>query len=138
MTADAPINLRAERLWRELREILHTRPDLAARLCVAVEGEPMDLDLSHLPDLLTVPEAAALCRVGTRTIQSWITDGTLPAVRLEGARRVLIPRVAIEARLRPYEPDADQAARGREALRGVVSPGRPRKVKPTADKGGDR
>ena len=48
-----------------------------------------DLDLNHLPDLLTVSEVAQLLRVSTLTIKRWGKRGKLPAIRINsrGDRR---------------------------------------------------
>lgn len=48
-----------------------------------------DLDLNHLPDLLTVSEVAELLRVSTLTIKRWGKRGKLPAIRINsrGDRR---------------------------------------------------
>lgn len=43
---------------------------------------------SPLPNLLTVPEAAARCRSSIRTVRRWIADGRIPVHRL--GRKVLI------------------------------------------------
>lgn len=44
-------------------------------------------------DYLTIPEAAAYCRVSIRTIQRWLQLGLLPYHRPAYGRRVLIRRV---------------------------------------------
>lgn len=48
-----------------------------------------NLDLNHLPDLLTVSEVAQLLRVSTLTIKRWGKRGKLPAIRINsrGDRR---------------------------------------------------
>ena len=48
-----------------------------------------NLDLSNLPDLLTVSEVAELLRVSTLTIKRWGKRGKLPAIRINsrGDRR---------------------------------------------------
>lgn len=48
-----------------------------------------NLDLNHLPDLLTVSEVANLLRVSTLTIKRWGKRGKLPAIRINsrGDRR---------------------------------------------------
>ena len=103
-------NLQTEVLWRDLRGLCPRRPDLTARICAAAdtEADPMFEDL---PELLTLTEVAKLLRVSPRTIHGWIKDGTLPAVRLPGTRKVLIPRAGVVAALQPY-PGDDKAADG--------------------------
>ena len=103
MIANA-VNLHTERLWRELRAICRRRPDLAALVCCAgdTEGDPM---LDNLPELLTLDETAELLRVSTRTVHEWIKIGRLPAVRLPGSRKVLVPREGVAAALQPYRDD---------------------------------
>lgn len=48
-----------------------------------------NVDLTNLPDLLTVSEVAALLRVSTLTIKRWGKRGKLPAIRINsrGDRR---------------------------------------------------
>lgn len=48
-----------------------------------------DIDLSNLPDLLTVREVADLLRVSILTIKRWGKRGKLPAIRINsrGDRR---------------------------------------------------
>lgn len=48
-----------------------------------------DLELLHLPDLLTVREVADLLRVSVLTIKRWGKRGKLPAIRINsrGDRR---------------------------------------------------
>ena len=48
-----------------------------------------DLELSNLPDLLTVSEVAELLRVSPLTIKRWGKRGKLPAIRINsrGDRR---------------------------------------------------
>ena len=48
-----------------------------------------NLDLTNLPDLLTVSEVATLLRVSTLTIKRWGKRGKLPAIRINsrGDRR---------------------------------------------------
>ena len=48
-----------------------------------------NLDLTNLPDLLTVSEVADLLRVSTLTIKRWGKRGKLPAIRINsrGDRR---------------------------------------------------
>ncbi len=50
---------------------------------------PKKLDLTNLPDLLTVSEVAFLLRVSTLTIKRWGKRGKLPAIRINsrGDRR---------------------------------------------------
>lgn len=50
---------------------------------------PKKLDLTNLPDLLTVSEVASLLRVSTLTIKRWGKRGKLPAIRINsrGDRR---------------------------------------------------
>jgi excisionase family DNA binding protein len=50
---------------------------------------PKNLDLTNLPDLLTVSEVATLLRVSTLTIKRWGKRGKLPAIRINsrGDRR---------------------------------------------------
>jgi excisionase family DNA binding protein len=50
---------------------------------------PKDIDLSNLPDLLTVREVADLLRVSILTIKRWGKRGKLPAIRINsrGDRR---------------------------------------------------
>jgi excisionase family DNA binding protein len=47
------------------------------------------VDLTNLPDLLTVSEVATLLRVSTLTIKRWGKRGKLPAIRINsrGDRR---------------------------------------------------
>ncbi len=48
-----------------------------------------EINLSNLPDLLTVSEVASLLRVSTLTIKRWGKRGKLPAIRINsrGDRR---------------------------------------------------
>lgn len=46
--------------------------------------------LANPPPILTVPEAAALCRVSARTLRGHVADRRIPIIRLGG--RVLIRR----------------------------------------------
>ncbi len=48
-----------------------------------------EINLSNLPDLLTVSEVATLLRVSTLTIKRWGKRGKLPAIRINsrGDRR---------------------------------------------------
>lgn len=48
-----------------------------------------NVDLTNLPDLLTVSEVATLLRVSTLTIKRWGKRGKLPAIRINsrGDRR---------------------------------------------------
>lgn len=54
----------------------------------------LPVDLGHLPAALTVPECAALLRVGTGAIYSAVKEGAIPAVRING-RAIRIPRRAV-------------------------------------------
>ena len=49
-----------------------------------------------LPLALTVPEAAALAGVSTRTMYRAIKAGSVPTVRLTPCGRAFIPRLALE------------------------------------------
>ena len=51
--------------------------------------EKKEINLSNLPDLLTVSEVAKLLRVSTLTIKRWGKRGKLPAIRINsrGDRR---------------------------------------------------
>ena len=49
-----------------------------------------------LPLALTVPEAAALAGVSTRTMYRAVEAGSVPIVRLTPRGRVFIPRLALE------------------------------------------
>jgi excisionase family DNA binding protein len=57
-------------------------------------------DLAHddpaLPLALTVPEAAVVAGVSTRTMYRAIEAGSVPTVRLTPRGRVFIPRLALE------------------------------------------
>jgi len=59
---------------------------------------------SELPPVLTVPEAAALLRVGRNTMYLAIQRGDVPALKL--GRRVLVPRDALLRLLETGEPSA--------------------------------
>jgi excisionase family DNA binding protein len=48
------------------------------------------------PLALTVPEAAALAGVSTRTMYRAMEAGSIPTVRLTPRGRVFIPRLALE------------------------------------------
>jgi excisionase family DNA binding protein len=50
---------------------------------------------ADIPELLTRAEAADVARVHVDTLARWITDGSLPAVRL--GRRVLVRRDSLTA-----------------------------------------
>lgn len=52
------------------------------------------------PLLLTIPEAAALCRVHRNTVWRWVRDGLLPSYRV-GVRSLRVRRDDVEAMLRP-------------------------------------
>lgn len=60
----------------------------------------LDLDLAPteppLPLALTVPEAAAVAGVSTRTMYRAVEAGSVPTVRLTPRGRVFIPRLALE------------------------------------------
>lgn len=60
----------------------------------------LDFDLarpvSPLPLALTVPEAAAVAGVSTRTMYRAVEAGSVPTVRLTPRGRVFIPRLALE------------------------------------------
>ncbi len=60
----------------------------------------LNLDLgssdSPLPLALTVPEAAAMAGVSTRTMYRAVEAGSIPTVRLTPRGRVFIPRLALE------------------------------------------
>jgi excisionase family DNA binding protein len=56
-------------------------------------------DLEHEPALplaLTVPEAAVVAGVSTRTMYRAVEAGSVPTVRLTPRGRVFIPRLALE------------------------------------------
>jgi excisionase family DNA binding protein len=50
--------------------------------------------LVDLPDVLTVPEAARLLRLGRNTVYEAVRRGELPSVRV--GRRLLIPKPALQ------------------------------------------
>ena len=60
----------------------------------------LNLDLAPgdppLPLALTVPEAAAVAGVSTRTMYRAVETGSVPTVRLTPRGRVFIPRLALE------------------------------------------
>ena len=56
----------------------------------------------ELPAVLTVPEAAALLRVGKNTMYLAIQRGDVPSLKL--GRRVLVPRDALQRLLQIGEP----------------------------------
>jgi excisionase family DNA binding protein len=60
----------------------------------------LDLDLTRpdppLPLALTVPEAAAIAGVSTRTMYRAVEAGSVPTVRLTPRGRLFIPRLALE------------------------------------------
>lgn len=73
--------------------------------------------MSDTPDFLTEAEAAAMLRVGSRTLERWRVTGDGPDWVRAGLRRVLYPRAALvawaEARTFPHraaELAAKQAA----------------------------
>lgn len=49
-----------------------------------------------LPLALTVPEAAAVAGVSTRTMYRAVEAGSVPTIRLTPHGRVFIPRLALE------------------------------------------
>jgi len=55
-----------------------------------------DTKASALPLALTVPEAAALAGVSSRTMYRAIEAGSVPTVRLTPRGRVFVPRRALE------------------------------------------
>jgi excisionase family DNA binding protein len=60
----------------------------------------LNLDLASsnppLPLALTVPEAAAVAGVSTRTMYRAVEAGSVPTIRLTPHGRVFIPRFALE------------------------------------------
>ena len=42
-----------------------------------------------MPDVLTLPQAAAWLQVSIRTVRRLINDGSLPAIRVRGSIRIL-------------------------------------------------
>ena len=55
---------------------------------------------SHLPDRLSLPEAARVLGVSERSVRRWVKDGTLPAERLTTQQRhIRIARSDVEALL---------------------------------------
>jgi excisionase family DNA binding protein len=84
------------------------RPLVRVRNAAAETGRTMptpthtqlDLGLTRrdppLPLALTVPEAAALAGVSTRTMYRAVEAGSVPTVRLTPRGRVFIPRLALE------------------------------------------
>jgi excisionase family DNA binding protein len=60
----------------------------------------LDFDLARpdppLPLALTVPEAAVVAGVSTRTMYRAVETGSVPTVRLTPRGRVFIPRLALE------------------------------------------
>ena len=50
-----------------------------------------------LPDLLTIRDVAALCRVTPGTVWKWVREGRLPAVRMGGQGPYRIHRDALSA-----------------------------------------
>jgi excisionase family DNA binding protein len=53
----------------------------------------MSGQLDQAPDILTVPEAASLLRVGKGSVYESCRRGELPSVRI--GRRLLIPKAAL-------------------------------------------
>ncbi len=66
----------------------------------------MSVPVKQEMDLLTIPEAAALLRVGRDTAYRLATDGAIPAVKL--GKSIRIPRAALLAHIE---------TRAREGLR---------------------
>lgn len=58
-----------------------------------VETVRNDLTLQNAPDILTVPEAAKLLRVGISKLYELVREDDLPAIRT--GRSIGIPRAAI-------------------------------------------
>lgn len=54
------------------------------------------------PLLWTIQEAARQCSVSPRTIQRWVKNGAVPAIKIP-ARLIRIPSAAIRAFLLPQE-----------------------------------
>ncbi len=52
------------------------------------------MTLADAPEVLTVPEAAAILRVGRTTLFDAIARGEVPAIRV--GRRVLVARATLE------------------------------------------
>lgn len=65
-----------------------------------------DLDLTNLPDLLTVSEVAQLLRVSPLTIKRWGKRGKLPAIRINsrGDRRYRKEQVLWLLGINPESP----------------------------------
>jgi excisionase family DNA binding protein len=67
---------------------------------------PGNHDEAHSAEYLTEAEAAALLRVGRRSLERWRVSGDGPAWVRMGPRRVLYPRAALvawaEARTYPH------------------------------------
>ena len=53
------------------------------------------------PDMMTVPQAAFLCGYGLSTINRWVRDGIVEAVRCYGSN--LISKESLAERLASYE-----------------------------------
>lgn len=70
---------------------------IAEQVRAAVRDEVRDVlaDLSNRPLVCTPDETAELLQVSRRLVDRWIAAGQLP--RLPHTKKVLIPRVAIEA-----------------------------------------
>ncbi len=59
-------------------------------------------------DTLTIGEVAEMHRVSRRTVERWIANGDLPALKLPGGL-VRITQEAAEALLEPVAPSAQSA-----------------------------
>jgi len=93
-----PVNLKVERLVRELAALTADRPDLLAAIQEAAAREAPKPEL----DFLTIDEAAERMRVRPGTIRAWIRAGKLPAQR--AGKRVLVRPADLAALLEPILP----------------------------------
>ena len=57
--------------------------------------------MSERPAYLRAPEIAALLGLSVRTVRRWIEDGTLPSLKLGGARLVAEADLLTRLRRRP-------------------------------------
>ncbi len=78
----------------------------AGESCAAPSGEPKRFRLDGPPDILTVSEAAALLRLHRNRVYAMIRAGYLHAGRIDGMRKWLVSKAALERFLEQLDAKA--------------------------------
>ena len=66
---------------------------------------------TDMTDMMTVYEVAEFLRIDIFTVYRRIKSGKIPAVRLDGCKKFLVPRAALMAALKPV---AGECAKGEQ------------------------